>query len=428
MHAMSRYLEIEGGATLQGEVSIPGAKNAALPMLCAALLTPEPCRFHRVPNIGDITRLLDIFRSMGIKVTHDKAQATVEIEAKEIDISGLADNKDVTKLRATILLLGPLLARLGQVELPLPGGCIIGARSNSIHLDGFRALGIDVQEREKSLLLTRKSTDIPHKRLLLTQASVTGTENLSIFLASQPEPIEIFFAAAEPHVCATLRMLADMGADIQGIGTHHLTITGRTSLHGVECTIPPDNLLVGTYAIAGILTGGALRIGPVYHPELYSFYGALRQIGVDFEMLDDALILRPSQNLTAIPKIQTAIFPGFPTDLQSPMGVLLTQCEGESLIFETLFENRLTYLSELEKMGADVQILNAHQARVQGKTPLKAAEVQSWDLRAGAAMVLAGLVAEGKTRVTNVQYIDRGYEHFPETLTSLGASIRRVEV
>jgi UDP-N-acetylglucosamine 1-carboxyvinyltransferase len=218
-----------------------------------------------------------------------------------------------------------------------------------------------------------------------------------------------------------------MGADIDGIGTHYLRIRGRKDLHGGEFTIPPDGLLVGTYAIAGILTQGDLLIENVDHRELFSFYGMLKRVGANFEMKENALHIFGEQKMCSIPKIQTAIYPGFSTDLQSPFGVLLTQCKGESLVFETLFENRLTYLSELEKMGAKIQILNPHQAKITGPVQLQGAEVQSWDLRAGAAMVLAGLIAKGKTRISNVNYIDRGYENFPENLAKLGAKIKRIE-
>jgi UDP-N-acetylglucosamine 1-carboxyvinyltransferase len=289
-------------------------------------------------------------------------------------------------------------------------------------------LGAEIVPDPEHIHLKFAQKPLKEQRLLLPEASVTGTENLAIFLANREEISEIFFSAAEPHVCAVLRMLQSMGAQIDGIGTHHLRIKGKKQLQGGTFTIPPDGILVGTYAIAGILTRGNLTIHNVNHEELYSFYGLLKRAGAAFEMRDRGLKILPNAKpLTAIPKVQTAIFPSFSTDLQSPMGVLLTQCEGVSQIFETLFENRLTYLNELEKMGAKIEILNAHQARITGIARLKGAEVTSWDLRAGAAMVLAGLIAEGNTKITNIEYIDRGYENFVENLQSLGGIIKRVE-
>lgn len=421
------YFQIQGGATLNGEITISGAKNAALPMMCGALLTPEKCTFHNVPDIGDIDTLLDIFIEIGVNVSRDKKKKTVEIQAKKVDLRKLSQCQKVCKLRASILILGPILSRFGQAEISQPGGCILGARPNFIHTDGLKTLGAEVLSEEGSLSLKFDRKKLAKNRILLSEASVTGTENLAMFLAGKGEESEIFFSAAEPHVQATLRMLTQMGAEIEGIGTHHLKIKGIDTLHGGDFQIPPDGLLVGTYAIAAVLTGGDVTIHNVDHTELFSFYGVLKRIGARFEMQDNALHILPSKKLRAIPKLQTAIYPGFSTDLQSPFGVLLTQCEGESLIFETLFENRLTYLHELERMGADVEFINAHQAKVAGPVTLKGAEVQSWDLRAGAAMVLAGLIAEGETKVTNINYIDRGYEHFEENLQKLGAKIQRVE-
>jgi len=421
------YFEIEGGEVLNGTIRVPGAKNAALPMLCAALLTSEKCVFKDVPNISDIGLLLEIFTEMGVKVSRDVDQKTVEIEAKNVDMSKLASCEQAMKFRASILMLGPLLSRFGECEIPLPGGCVLGARPNFIHTDGLATLGATMHESPDSLKFTFDGPALSNKRLLLSEASVTGTENLAMFLAGQAEDSEMYFTAAETHVCGVLSMLNQMGAQIEGIGTHHLKIKGRKDLKGGTFTIPPDGLLVGTYAIATILTGGEVLIENVNHAELFSFYGLLKRIGVNFEMEDRALRVLPSPKLQAIPKVQTAIFPGFSTDLQSPMGVLLTQCKGDTVIFETLFENRLSYLFELEKMGAKIQIINAHQARISGPAKLRGCEVQSWDLRAGAAMVLAGLIAEGTTKVTNIDYIDRGYEHFVENLRSLGAKIERVD-
>jgi UDP-N-acetylglucosamine 1-carboxyvinyltransferase len=423
----NQYFEVEGGHSLNGSVQIPGAKNAALPMLCAALLTNQKCTFHNVPEISDIEHLLDIFETLGVEVSRDFDKKIVEIQAKNLDPTKLKDCAEARKFRASILIVGPLLARTGQAHILRPGGCIIGARPNDIHLNGFETFGAQVKESATGIELKFEKNKFEHHQLLLPEASVTATENLATFAAGVADQSEILFGAAETHVQGLLRMLQDMGAEIKGIGTHELKITGKkwTELKGGDFVIPSDGILVGTYAIASVLTRGDVMIHNVNHRELYSFYGALKRTGAQFELLDNALHVTGTPKLTAIPKIQTAIYPGFSTDLQSPFGLLLTQCEGKSMVFETLFENRLTYLSELEKMGAKVEIMNAHQARITGVTPLRAANVQSWDLRAGAAMVLAGLIAEGKTKITNIDYIDRGYEHFDTNLKALGAKISR---
>lgn len=424
---MSEYFEIEGGHKLNGEIHIPGAKNAALPMLCAALLTTEKCIFTNVPEITDIKLLLQIFTKLGAEVSWNTDEKIVEIQAKNIDPNKLKDCAEVKKFRASILMVGPLLARCGQAEIMKPGGCVIGARPNDVHLNGFETFGVDVQDQDTKISLTFSAEKLAQSQYLLPEASVTATENLAIFAAGVADDSELFFTAAETHVTATLEMLSQMGAEIEGIRTHRLKIRGKkyTDLRGGTFQIPPDGLLAATYAIAGILTNGDLTIKNVYHTELLSFYGLLRKTGANFSFQDDTLKVSGKQNLKSISKLQTAIFPGFSTDLQSPFGVLLTQCEGESMVFETLFENRLTYLSELEKMGANIELMNAHQAKIRGKIQLKGTEVQSWDLRAGAAMVIAGLIANGTTKVTNIDYIDRGYEHFDTNLKKLGAKIER---
>ena len=417
--------EIFGKKKLRGEIRIPGAKNAALKMFCAALLTREKCVFRNVPEISDLQLLLEIFSEIGVENFWDKKNKIVEICAKKIFPEKLKNCEKVKKFRASILLAGPILARCGEIEILRPGGCILGARPNTIHTDGFRNFGAEIFENNEKICGKFSRKKFKNRRILLSEASVTGTENLSIFAAGVVDECEIFFAAAEPVVAGTLKMLQKMGAEISGIGTHHLKIRGKKNLRGGVFEIPPDGILVGTYAIAGILTGGEILIKNVDHFELFSFYGALKKMGVNFEMQKNNLQILPTKKLCAIPKIHTAIFPGFPTDLQSPTGVLLTQCDGESLIFETLFENRFSYLLELEKMGAKIEFLDPHRARIFGPQNLRGAAVQSWDIRAGAAVVLAGLIADGRTEISNINYIDRGYENFEQNLQNLGAEIFR---
>ncbi len=424
------YFKVNGGNKVSGEINIPGAKNAALKMFCASLLTREKCILTNVPEISDLKLLLKIFNKIGVETSWDTKNKIVEIQAKTIDPSKLAGCEEVKKFRASILMMGPLLARCGECEILKPGGCVLGARPNVIHTDGFNILGAKVIETDEKISGTFSRKTFKNKRILLPEASVTGTENLSIFAAGVEDSVEILFAASEPVVGGTHRMLVKMGAKIEGIGTHHLKIKGKNwkKLKGGTFEIPPDGILAGTYAIAAILTKGDLLLKNVDHFELFSFYGLLKRAGCNFEMDGNNLKIKPSKKpLKAISKIQTAIFPAFASDLQSPMGLLATQCDGESMIFETLYDGRLTYLNELEKMGAKIEFLNAHQAKVFGPTKLKGTEVQSWDLRAGATMVLAGMIAEGTTKVTNIQYIDRGYENFEENLQNLGIDIQRVK-
>ena len=421
------FFRIQGSHPLQGEITIPGSKNAALPMLCASLLTEEPCEFHNVPNITDIDKLLEIFQILGAKVERDLSQKKVRITARQLDAKKISQLQLIKKFRASLLVLGPLLARCQEALILQPGGCILGTRSNTTHLKGFQELGVNITEDPHSIN-ARVEKPIQDTTILLPEASVTATENLALFAAYQPTQTTITFAATEPHVTATLRMLQAMGAEIKGLQTHHLTIQGTPKLKGGVFTIPPDSLLAGTYALAGILTNGKITIHSVPHDELFAFYGLLRQTGAAFEFSAEKLEILPrSTPLQSPGKVQTAIFPGFSTDLQSPFGVLLTQCQGTSLIFETLFENRFSYIYELEKMGAQIQMLNAYQVQITGATSLRGRMVESWDLRAGAAMVLAGLVAKGETCVTQIDYIKRGYENFAENLQALGAQITEVQ-
>lgn len=425
---MSSYFEVRGGNKLQGELRINGAKNAILPMLCAALLTKEECIFTDAPDISDVQILLDIIEELGAKVSRDKIAQTITVQAENIDPKKLGLSNQARQMRASILLLGPLLARFGEATIPTPGGCIIGARPNHVHLEGFENFGGVVEEGDGYIKITMPNKKLKNNNVFLPEASVTGTENLAIFLAGKAEESHIHFGATEPHVSGFMHMLADMGADMKGIGSQDVTIIGSENLKGGTFKVPSDGILAGTYIIAAIITEGDVWFHNVDHRELFFFYDMLKRMRVSFEIKNDSIHIYGKQNLKAIKRIRTAVYPAFLPDLQSPAGLLLTQADGKSMIFETLYEGRLTYLQELEKMGANVQVLNPHQAVVWGKTSLQGVEVQSWDLRAGATMVLAGLIADGVTKVTNINYIDRGYENFAGNLQKLGADIRRVEV
>ncbi len=416
---MSKFL-IQGGVPLTGTVRVSGSKNAALPLLAATLLTERECVLANVPDIADVRLLLEILAALGAKYTF--ARNTVRIQTKKLRTTKIPKAL-AQKMRASILLLGPLLARAGKATLPFPGGCVIGKRSTHVHEYAFEKLGLKNQSTNSELKFSGK---IKSNAFNLPELSVTATENALMAAALTTSETKIRMAAYEPHVVDLCEFLQKLGVKIEGVGTHTLKVRGAKRLKSATHTVTTDYLEVGTLAIAGLVTRGTVRITGVMPKQLDSFFQKLEEVGADFTVGPNYLEVRPSRSLKAL-KIQTAVFPGFPTDLQAPMGVLLTQARGESRIFETLFEGRLNYLAELEKMGAVVEILNPHQATITGGTRLKGAAVASCDLRAGAAVVLAALAARGTSEVTDIQYIDRGYERFDEKLRSLGAKIERVE-
>jgi UDP-N-acetylglucosamine 1-carboxyvinyltransferase len=412
---------VEGMNPLKGEMTVSGSKNAALPILCAALLSQKEVILRNVPDIADIRTLLEIFGHLNVKTAFRKG--TVTIDAKGLKIDKIPDTL-INRMRASVLLLGPLLSRFGRIDIPFPGGCVLGKRSVSAHTFAFAKMGAEVIDETQRLHLKagkRKSAEI-----IMPEISVTGTENAVMYASLTPGVTQIRLAAAEPHVQDLCHFLNGMGAKIKGIGTHFLEIEGVSELDGGEYSITGDYLEAGTFAVAALVTGGHVKINGIQTNQLDSFWQKLDEAGARYHLKEDSAEILPSKKLHAIESLRTAVYPSFPTDLQAPFAVLLTQAEGQSKIFETLFDGRLQYLFELEKMGAKVQMLNPHQAYITGPVRLKGVPISSLDLRAGAAMVLAALCAEGTTEISNIRYIDRGYENFEEKLKSLGAKIRRV--
>ncbi|QQR54495.1 UDP-N-acetylglucosamine 1-carboxyvinyltransferase [Candidatus Peregrinibacteria bacterium] len=417
---MPKFL-IQGGHTLQGTVTVSGSKNAALPILAATILATEPVILHKVPDISDVHAFLKILSSLGAEVTFNAGTVTVNpahLSPTQIDAHL------VKHMRASILLLGPLLGRFGEVRLAYPGGCVLGKRSVHAHVHALSALGAQLIESSEEIHM--KATLKP-AQLIMAEASVTATENAIMAAVCTQGTSEIRWAAIEPHVQDLCHFLNSLGADIQGIGTHTLIVHGGKLLHGTEYTVTPDYLEAGTLVLATLLTNGTVTIEncPVDH--LDSFWQKLEELGAQFELGQNQVKVLPHGPLKAPEKLQTSVYPGFPTDLQAPFTVLLTQCIGESAVHETLFEGRLNYLTELERMGAEVHLLNPHQARIKGPSKLKGTPIVSQDIRAGAAMVLAALLAEGETSISEINYIDRGYERLDEKLRSLGAKIERVQ-
>ncbi|MBU1017779.1 UDP-N-acetylglucosamine 1-carboxyvinyltransferase [Patescibacteria group bacterium] len=415
-----RFL-ITGGEQLNGEARVSGSKNAALPIIAASLLTDEPVILRNVPDIADIYTMQHILHFIGVKTEfenntlkiHAKGVANVEIE-----------HELVSKLRGSSLFLGALLSRNGDVRLAYPGGCPLGKRPIDAHLQALEALGAKVLESEDILHL--QCDNLIGAAFTMTEASVTATENAIIAAVLAEGKTVIRLAACEPHVQDLCNFLVKMGAEIEGIGTHKLKIHGVKKLHGVEYRVTSDYLEAGTLVLAAAITQGTVDVLDVVPRHLDIFWQKLREVGVHFELGEDMVRVLPSKHLKAI-RLQTAIFPSFPTDLQAPFTTLLTQAEGKSFIFETLFDGRLQYLYELEKMGLKPKILNPYQAEIEGPVSLRGASVNSCDIRAGAAIVLAALAAEGQTEVSDIYYIDRGYEKLDEKLNSLGAKIERVK-
>ena len=416
---MSKFI-IEGGVQLNGEVQISGSKNAALPILCASLLTKEKVVLNNVPNISDIRSMIEILRSMGAEITFKDSVLTVV--AENIEAKNMSEEL-IKQMRASILIVGALIARNHEIKMGFPGGCVLGKRSLDAHTHAFTELGGAVLDSENGFHI--KAGKLVGKKIVLPESSVTATENAIMGAVLAEGKTEIRLAAAEPHVADLCHFLNSMGAKITNIGTSTIKIDGVTELHGTEYTITGDYLEAGTYAIAAVATGGDVLIKGIQTDQLDSFWYKFREMGVDFELTENSVHILKTEKIKPV-KIRTSVHPGFPTDLQAPFSVLLTQAEGISKIFETLFDGRLNYLFEVEKMGARIELLNPHQALIIGPTQLKALPISSPDIRAGAAMVIVALMAKGKTEITNIKYIDRGYENLHGKMKALGAKIERI--
>jgi len=412
---------VKGGKSLKGTVKVNGSKNAALPIMCAALLTKEKSTLLNVPDIADIRSMMKILEGFGVKTKFGKN--TLEIDPKNLRFTK-PQNDLICKMRASILLLGPLLANFGKAQMAFPGGCVLGKRSVSAHTDSLKNLGCKITDETNGLSIEVKK--LKGSKIIMPELSVTATENILMAAAKAEGKTTVSLAAAEPHVQDLCRFLNKIGAKIEGVGTNTLTIEGAQNLHGTTHEITGDYLEAGTFAIAAAATNGDVVIEGIETSQLDSLWQKLKEVGAEVELKENKVHIKGNKKLKAIKMLRTAVFPSFPTDLQAPFAVLLTQAEGESKIFETLFEGRLNYISELERMGAKVELLNPHQALIKGPSKLKGLPIASYDIRAGAAMVIAALVASGETEISNINYLDRGYESFDKRLKILGAEIRRV--
>jgi len=414
--ASERFI-IEGGQKLQGTVEVSGSKNATVAAMAASLLVADECYLENVPDIGDVKFMAQVLESLGAEVERP-SPSTLRLRSARIT-SFSPPTEQVVNLRASFMVMGPLLARFGQAACSPPGGDVIGQRPIDVHLAGFSAMGADIRHQEEKFMAQAKR--LRGARLFMDYPSVLGTQNLMMAATLAKGTTVIVNAAAEPEIASLAEMLNRMGARIQGAGCHTLEIEGVDALHGTSQRIIPDRIEGGTFAIAAAITGGDVRVCGVEPQHLYSLVSKLREAGVQVDEGEDVLHVRGDGQLAAV-TIQALPYPGLATDLQAPMAALLTQARGVSYVHERVFENRLLYVSELRKMGAEV-VSTGTTAIISGPTSLVGTSVRALDVRAGAALVLAGLAARGRTVISDIYHLNRGYQGLDGKLRSLGASI-----
>jgi len=413
-----RYV-IQGGEPLSGTVQVGGAKNAALPIMAACLLTRERCVIHNVPDIQDIRNMARVLESIGARVDF-LGNGSISIEAAEIATSSPPGDL-MRRMRASFLVMGPLLARAGEATAPHPGGCAIGVRPVNVDIRGFSAMGARVARTEESYVAEARD-GLHGTSIYLDYPSHTGTENLLMAAVLARGTTVIKHASVEPEVADLANFLVSMGARISGISSTRLEIEGVQELHGSTWSVMPDRLAAGTFAIAAAITGGEVRLERVVPEHMDPVTYKLMEAGARVEEGGDWLQVAGRRPLVAV-EVQAIHYPGFPTDLQAAFGALLTQAEGTSLIHERVFENRLLYAEELRKMGADIQV-SGQTAQITGPTPLHGTTVRALDIRSGAAVILAALAAQGTSQVEDVHHVSRGYEDIAGTLVGLGAKIQ----
>ena len=418
---MQKFI-INGGKPLEGKIDIMGSKNAATPILSACLLTKEECVIDNIPLIADVLKMIEILESMGVE-TEWVGERQLKVKAGDNVNPEKMDFTMVGKMRSSILLIGSLLARFKKFKIKHPGGCIIGARPIGIHFDALEALGAKITQDENFYYF--EADRLIGKTIILKEFSVTATENLMMAATLAERITTIKIAAIEPHIQDLARFLIKMGAKIKGLGIHTIQIEGMEKLHGAQHKIIPDPIEAGTFAIAAAATKGNIEINNVNLHELDLVLEKLKEIGVNFETKNNKLIIKPANKFNAVNKIETRTYPGIPTDLQAPLAILATQAEGTTLIHDTMYEGRFAYINELNKMGANAIICDPHRALITGPTPLYGQTITSFDLRAGATLIIAALLAKGQSVIEKIDQVDRGYEKIEERLRNLGADIRR---
>lgn len=418
-----RGLLIEGGERLVGEVKVSGAKNAALPLMAASLLVEGPVVLENVPHLRDVETFIQLLEGLGVKVSW-RGKGVLELDASRL--SGFTAPYELVKaMRASILVLGPLLARLGEAKVSLPGGCAIGARPIDLHLKGLEQMGVEIRLEHGYIHATAKR--LKGTRIYLDLPTVTGTENLVMAAVQAEGETVIENAAREPEVGELAAVLRKMGAWVEGEGSGVLKVRGPSQLRPANHRIIPDRIEAGTLMVASAITQGNVLVRDVRLDHLEAVVEKLRQTGTEIKPAGDQAVrvIGPARILSA--DVRTHPYPGFPTDMQAQFMALMSVAQGLSVITETIFENRFLHVSELRRMGADIRI-QGPSAIVQGVPYLSGAPVTATDLRASASLVLAGLAAEGDTVVTKIHHLERGYEDFAGKLSALGAKIREVEV
>lgn len=416
-------LVIQGGKRLQGEITVSGAKNAALPLLCAGLLAETPLTLTGLPELRDVNSTLKLLDTMGVKVSRDGT--TVTLDASDVQ-SFEATYEMVKTMRASILVLGPLLARFGTARVSLPGGCAIGSRPVDLHIKGLLAMGAAIHITHG--YIQASTLHLPNRRLqgakyYMDLVTVTGTENLMMAAALAQGTTVLENAAKEPEVVDLAECLNKMGAKIKGAGTDTITIEGVEHLTGATHHIVCDRIEAGTYMVAAAMTGGNVTLKNARADLLEAVVEKLRESGASVEHTADTITVKGNGRLKAV-NIRTAPHPAFPTDMQAQFMALNSIADGVSTVIETIFENRFMHVQELQRMGANIEV-QGNTAVVQGVAMLEGANVMATDLRASAGLVLAGLVADGETVIDRIYHLDRGYERLEEKLTALGASVRR---
>ncbi len=422
-------LIVENNGPLHGIVEISGAKNAVLPLMAATLLTDEKCSINGIPDLTDVFVMKDMLTSFGAKVKAEKDDNGISrIDVQADDITNIRGSKElVSEMRASTMVMGPLLAKCGRCVMPLPGGCAIGSRPIDLHLKGFKALGATVIENsdESVISLVTDAEGLKGDIIYLDFPSVGATENILMAATLAKGTTVIENAAKEPEIVDLANLLNKMGAKIKGAGTDTIRITGVDKLHGAVHTVIPDRIETATFMLAAAITRGKILIKNAIPGHVRPIIAKLKECNVDVEIVDEGIYVNGANKELVATDIKTLPYPGFPTDIQSPFMAFLTTVDGESKVKETVFENRFMHVNELNRMGAKISTRD-REAFVHGNTKLVGAKVRATDLRAGAAMVLAGLVAEGVTEISEIYHIERGYENFTKKMKNLGAKIERV--
>ncbi|KKP99056.1 MAG: UDP-N-acetylglucosamine 1-carboxyvinyltransferase MurA [Parcubacteria group bacterium GW2011_GWD2_38_12] len=417
---------IKGGRKLSGEIDIMGSKNAATPILAATLLTSEECIIDNIPLIEDVFRLIEILKHLGAEADFI-GKRKLKIRARNIDV-GRLNNAGVGKLRSSVLLMGPLLARFRKIQTKNPGGCLIGNRPLDTHLEAFVDLGAKIAPNGNNLDIILKNK--PKDEIVLKEFSVTATENVLMFASLMPQRTIIKIAAMEPHVRDLIKFLRAMGVKIKLLDSHTIEVVGVKKLRGAKHKIIPDQIEAGTFLIIGALIGSDILVKNCRIDHLDLILKKLKEFNIDYKFEKRRgnfadIRIKTNYPLRAA-KVQAMPYPGIPTDLQSIFGVLATQAQGTSMIHDPLFEGRFKYLDELVKMGANVVVCDPHRALITGRTQLQGTNITSYDLRAGASLIIAGLIASGETVINDAYQVDRGYERIEERLQKLGADITRI--